>query len=302
MLRRRFLLAGVLVLAGCGSPATVPAAGGGRVLFELPDKTVRLVAATAHGTVVDLSARLRVTGPAALSRNGSWLVASTDDGCLAVSTGDFTSLEKVTASGSCVAQYADTVDVSGDGTLIVFNASGTHERDLYAVHRTGPGDWGQPVDLTGTGPYAVNKLPRLSDDAATVVYDCSDGEESDEGTSICTVGTSGGDVRTVLKQPLGDWTAFHSAAYRPDGGLVFECHHPGEELVCALPPGAHEPVRVTASGTSNDNSPCVLPDGRIASLLDTGTHVLRVVGPTGGDPVTVYDTQDVLDAGISCGR
>ncbi len=299
---RPVLLAGALLLAGCGAAAPVPAAGGGRVLFELPDKSLRLVAATAHGSLVDVSARLGVTGPGALSRNGSWLVASTDDGCLVVSTGDFTKAEKVAAHGSCVAQYADTVDVSGDGALVVFNASGTHERDLYAVRRNGSGDWSEPVELTGKGPYAVNKLPRLSDDAGTVVYDCSNGEESDEGTGICEVGTGGGDVRTVLKQPLGDWTAFHSAAYRPDGGLVFECHHPGEELVCALPPGAHDPVRVTAAGTSNDNSPCVLPDGRIASLLDTGTHVLHVVGPTGGDPVTVYDAQDVLDAGISCGR
>jgi hypothetical protein len=298
------LLAGSLALSGCGrggAPAPLPATGAGRVLYELPDRTVHLVEAVAHGTDVDLSARLHVAGPAAISPDGTALVASTDDGCLAVSTGDFRKLEKVTSHGVCVAQYAETAHVSGGGTVVVFNASGTHPRDLFLVRRNGSDDWGQPRSLTGSGPYEYNKLPRLNADASAVVYDCSHGAESDEGTNVCEVGLAGGTVRTLLSAPLDGWTAFHSPAYRPGGGLVFECHHPGEELVCALPPGAHAPTRLTAPGVSNDNSPCVLPDGRVASLVDTGIHTLRVVDASGTNPVTVVDRQDILDVGIFCG-
>jgi hypothetical protein len=295
-----------LLLAACGGGrGALPAPDHGRVLFELPDKSVHLVEAAAHGKVADLSARLHGTGPATMSLNGAWVAVSLDDGCVAVATGDFTHAEKVTSHGTCVAQYAETMHLSGDGNLLIYNGSGTHQRDLFAVRRTGPDDWSQPRNLTAAGPFAVNKLPRLNADASTVVFDCGNGAESDEGTSICAVDTAGGPVRTVLAAPLGTgdaaWTAFHSPAYRPDGGLVFECHHPHEELVCALPAGAATPTRVTVAGRSNDNSPCVFPDGRIASLLDTGIHQLRVVRADGTDAVTVTSDQDVLDVGIYCG-
>jgi hypothetical protein len=292
--------------AGCGgSPAAsggaLPASGSGWVLFQLADRSVHLAQARAGGATVNLSARLGVSGTATMSLNGRYVAVTTPDGCAALSTGDFTRLEQVTAHGTCVAQYAETMHVSGEGDLLVFNASGTHERDIFAVRRGGPDAWSQPVDLTASGPFAVNKLPRLNADASRVAFDCSDGEESDEGTSVCEVGTGGGSVRVVLREPTGTWTAFHSPGYRPDGGLVFECHHPGEELVCALPAGATTPTRLTAPGLSNDNSPCVFQDGRVASLVDTGIHTLRVADPDGTGSVVVDDRDDVLDAGIYCG-
>jgi hypothetical protein len=305
-------LAGVLALvvpAGCDRTADRSAlapSGSGRVLFQLPDNTVQLVEARPSGAVLNLSARLGVRGTATLSLNGRYVAVSTADGCVAVSTGDFTRLEKVTSHGACVAGYPESMHLSDDGTVLVFNASGTHQRDIFVVRRSGPDDWSQPRDLTASGPFQVNKLPRLNPDASRVVFDCGDGPDSDEGTSLCEVGT-GADpvVRTVLREPVGSgeqaWTAFHSPNYRPDGGLVFECHHPHEELVCALPAGSVTPVRLTAAGVSNDNSPCAFPDGRVASLLDTGTHVLRLTASDGTQPVTIEDRFDILDAGIYCG-
>jgi len=298
-----------LVLVGCDSrPAAIP--GPSRVLFRLPDGTVELVAARAHGAVVNLSARLRVDGAATMSRNGAWVAVTTVDGCAAVSTGDFTRLEKVAANGTCVAAYPESMHISGDGDLLVFNGSGVHPRDLFAVRRTGPHEWNQPVNLTGSGPFEYNRLPVLSPDGTTVGYDCGNTPDSDEHTDICEVGT-GADatVRTVLAARVGAgessgdtaWTSFHSPGYLPSGGLVFECHHPHEELVCTLPPGGSQPRRFTAAGVSNDNSPCAFDDGRVASLLDTGRHSLRLTGRDGTAPVVVYDKQDITDAGIYCG-
>jgi hypothetical protein len=295
----------VLIVGGCDTaPPAVP--GPSRVLFRLADGTVELVAARAHGSVVNLSARLRVDGAATMSRNGAYVAVTTVDGCAAVATGDFTTLEKVAANGSCVAAYPESMHIADDGDLLVFNGSGVHQRDLFAVRRTGPHEWSQPENLTGSGPFEFNRLPRLSPDGSTVVYDCGNTPESDEHTNICEVGTgAGAAVRTVLAEPVGSgdtgWTSFHSPAYLPSGGLVFECHHPHEELICTLPPGGSAPQRFTAAGVSNDNSPCAFNDGRVASLLDTGRHTLRLAGGDGTAPVVVYDKQDILDAGIYCG-
>jgi hypothetical protein len=170
------------------------------------------------------------------------------------------------------------------------------------VRRAGPDRWSQPRNLTATGRFDFNKLPRLNGGATEVAYDCANGPESDEGTSVCAVGTDGSAApRTVLAAPGGGWTAFHSPAYLPGGGLVFECHQPSEELVCTVPAGGSAPRRITPTGTTNDNSPCAFPDGRVASLVDTGIHTLRVADGEGQNPVTVQDKDDILDVGIYCG-
>jgi hypothetical protein len=314
---RRVVAAGAVLLlagtaagtvAGCRTQAVRSASSraSGWVLFQLADRSVHMVAAVPHGLVLDLSGKLGATGPATLSRNAAWVALTTSDGCAAVSGGELDRLEKVTANGRCVAAYAESTHVSDRGDELVFTAgSDVHRRDVFLTHRDGPDRWTEPRNLTGSGPYAVNKLPVLSPDGGEVVFDCSDGDASDEGTNVCRAPTSGGAVTTVLKAPLGDggpgWTAFHSPAYLPGGGYAFECHHPHEELVCTLPAGAEQPVRYTAAGVSNDNSPCAFADGAIASLLDTGTHTIRVAKPDGSGAFTAYDREDVLDAGIYCG-
>jgi hypothetical protein len=58
---------------------------------------------------------------------------------------------------------------------------------------------------------------------------------------------------------------------------------------------------------NNDNSPCVLPDGRIASLwLDrpggTGGAEIKVMDATGRSYFMLVIRQDVADVGIGCGH
>lgn len=299
------LISAALIVAGCdNTPPVVP--GSSRVLLRLAGGGVDLVDARAHGGVVDLSARLHVDGTATMSLDGEYVAVTTADGCAAVSTGDFTTLEKVVSNGACVAAYPESMHIADHGDLLVYNGPGVHQRDLFAVRRIGPHNWSRPENLTGSGPFAFNRLPRLSTDATTVVYDCGNTPDSDENTNICEVGTgAGATVRTVLAEPIGSgdaaWTSFHSPAYLPSGGLVFECHHPHEELLCTLPPGGSAPQRFTAPGVSNDNSPCAFRDGRVASLVDTGIHTLRLVSGDGTGSVVAYDKQDILDAGIYCG-
>jgi hypothetical protein len=72
-----------------------------------------------------------------------------------------------------------------------------------------------------------------------------------------------------------------------------------------LPVGATPPVKVAPAFT-NDNSPCVLPDGSIASLWlnrpgGTGVHELKVMKPDGSSFFMLVINQDVADIGLGCG-
>ena len=57
---------------------------------------------------------------------------------------------------------------------------------------------------------------------------------------------------------------------------------------------------------NNDNSPCVLPDGRIVSLwLDRpdgpSVHELKVMSADGASFEMILPDVDVLDIGLGCG-
>ncbi|MCP4419712.1 MAG: hypothetical protein GY805_24130, partial [Chloroflexi bacterium] len=91
----------------------------------------------------------------------------------------------------------------------------------------------------------------------------------------------------------------------PDGSIIFEADWNGEQI-WRLPAGSNAPVRVT-DAFGNDNSPCVLPDGRIASLwLDrpdgNGGHELKIMTADGNDYFLALMDLDVFDLGLGCGE
>jgi Tol biopolymer transport system component len=221
--------------------------------------------------------------------------------------GDLSSGEAVLASGALVHAQGFSAVASG-GKLIVYPASGgTHSRDLWAVRRSG-GSWGAPVLLTGDSPYEWNDQPAISADGSRVIFDCGDQPYGAEGTAVCEVDSDGTGFSVVLTPAQGpggaNLTALHHPDYAPDGSIVFEADL-GDEQIWRLPAGAREPVRVTTQ-FSNDNSPCVLPDGRIASLwLDrpggSGAHEIKVMAPDGSSYVMLPTEVDVADIGLGCG-
>ncbi len=66
-------------------------------------------------------------------------------------------------------------------------------------------------------------------------------------------------------------------------------------------------MRVSPPDVHDDNSPCVLPDGRIASLwLDrdgnqSGAHELKLMNADGTGGVMLVTEKDIQDIGIGCG-
>jgi len=201
--------------------------------------------------------------------------------------------------------------VASGGRHVVYAAAGVHGLDLYVTTRSlVTGAWSLPRSITDDSPFDYHHHPSISDDGQRVLFDCGAEPFGVESSAICEVGLDGKGFRPVvepldgpadLARPI---SATHHADYAPDGSIVFESDWGGESI-WRLRPGDRALGQV--GDTRNDNSPCVLWDGRIASLWlqrpgGASTHEIKVTDPMGRSPVMVQTDVDVMDVGISCSR
>lgn len=306
-------------------PTSTPQAGsdaGGTITYTAGDRLFRIVIGQ-ESSPQDLTSALDQVFPGGfdshvnISPDGAWLALETErfepecDGwsCLAVVSSDLSSGGAVRADGEVVHPQGFSAVASG-GDLVAYPSNdGPHEIDLWAVSRSGDA-WSAPLLLSGESPHEFNYQPAISDDGSKLVFNCGPRPYSGEGTALCEVGVDGTGFDVLLTPadaPTGFPTigALHHPDYAPDGSIVFEADWDSEQI-WHLPLGAAEPVRVTGE-FGNDNSPCVLPDGTIASLwLDrptgSGVHELKVMAPDGSEFAVLLPDVDVLDVGIGCSR
>jgi parallel beta-helix repeat protein len=305
------------------SESAAPAdAAGGTITYSLDGRVFR-VAAQEGATAEDISLALDGLSPGGgdqslnISPDGQWLVLETerfdpecvDWSCLAVVSADLSAGEALRTSEGLVRANDGISAVASGGNLVVYSyTGGPHQMDLWAVSRTGEA-WSAPILLSADSADEYNFQPALSEDGSKVLFMCGPIQYGGEGTSICEVGTDGTGFRVVLTPadgPAGFPTtgALHQPDYAPDGSIVFEADWEGEQI-WRLALGASEPVRVT-DAFGNDNSPCVLPDGRIVSLWlnrpeGTALHEIKIMSSDGASFIMVVPDIDVVDAGQGCG-
>jgi Tol biopolymer transport system component len=221
--------------------------------------------------------------------------------------GDLSAGGSVHAGGAVVhAQGAGAITRSG--AIVFAMPSDAHAQDLWRLDPSGT-QWSAPVRLTGASKYAYNTDPILSPDETQIVFDCADQPYTPAGTAICAVGVDGSGLHVVLG-PNGVQPEFAGAqsvthpAYAPDGSVVFSADH-GDTQIWRLPSGTSTPELV---GTvfKNDNAPCVLPNGSIASLWYSeasapgGGYVLKVMGAE-EHAFVLPPAGDVAPDSIACG-
>jgi hypothetical protein len=183
-------------------------------------------------------------------------------------------------------------------------SGGPHALDLWAIRRQGDG-WSEPVLLSGGSPYQFNHTAAFSADGARLVFDCGDEPYGGAGTGICEVASDGGDVRVVITPeagPLGSSeAALHHPDYEPDGAIVFQASWDGG--LWRIPRAGTEPTPVARTPNS-DNAPCVMADGRIASMWygrqdSDGTPDVKLTTPDGSTFALLITGTPVED--ITCG-
>ena len=291
----------------------------GFVTYRLAGGDVYELPVRPGATAVDVSAALDRLSPGArdewlnTSPNGQWLLTSTQRfgcggwACLARLDATLRTGGAIRASGSLL--HADAFGaISSDGRTVVYpQGGGAHVRDLW-VTRLISGRWTAPAVITSASTQRYNMQPTISGDGRRVLFDCGPGVPEIAGTAICSVSTAGGPVRLVVGPRDGPGgTAHylvHHAAFGSDGAVVFEADWRGEQI-WRLAPGSRRPLLV--SRVHDDNSPCVLPDGRIASIYfdragnRSGIGELRIADPDGGHGTEILTGRDVADIGIGCG-
>lgn len=297
----------------------------GHITYTLPGGDVYRIAAQEGATPENISQALNALAPYSddglinISPDGAWLVLNSERfdsecvgwSCLSIVAGDLSFGEAVRAGGAVIHPEGFIAVASGGNLIVYKDGGGPHVRDLWAVTRSGASAWGVPVLLTASSPYAYNDQPAISVDGSRVVFDCGNQPYGVTGTAICEAGTDGTGFRVMLTpadSPAGfpNTGALHHADYAPDGSIVFESNWDGEEI-WRLPVGTTEPVRV-ASQFNNDNSPCVLPDGRIVSLWlgrpenESGIHEIKVMASDGISYIMALTGSDLMDIGIGCGE
>jgi len=289
----------------------------GSIVAALEDGIFRI---TADGTTdpVNLSAALDDHSLGSdswmgVSRNGDWLIMDTerfgceDWACLAIAPSDLSEVTLVEVEGEPV-HPQDWGVVGDDGTLVVITTDeGANGLDLAVLRQDGD-SWSVATSITDDSPHAYNARGRLTPDGSSVVFDCGPTQYGQEGTGVCQVSLDGGEVESLVRPEEGpEATASNlarSGNLGADGSLVFEADWGGSERLWRRDSGGEITLH---SGLENDNSPCLLPDGSVASLWlqrdgnTGGVHELKIHAADGAVYEVPLPNIDVQDFGIHCG-
>jgi len=337
------LAALALVLGGCGScgtkGATTPIDGSGQDTGPQPDATlgtgeiggtvtymvggqILQIAAIEGALPKSLNEKLDALASGggdsapAVSKNGAFITISTERfdaqcqgyACTALLTGDISAGEIVYLGGQPL-RSEGRVAVSNAGNVLAYAGDGSsHQEDILVTRKSGA-SWGAATNLTEGSPHSYNNAPVISGDGSKVLFDCGPVPYGQAGTGVCEVNTDGTGFRQVVNpanSPIGGGSSENQARhadYTPDGGIIFEADWASEQLWW-LAPGATSAVRIIPN-QSNDNSPCALPGGYIASLWlgregGEGFHELKVTAPDGSEFAIVTPNVDIADIGMSC--
>lgn len=250
-----------------------------------------------------------------LSGDGQWAVVDSTrfgcDGyaCVARIRTDGSEGDKVLAEDTELHVYATPPAISNDGNLIVLTQffDSASKVELVAT-RFESGAWSAISRITRESPYAFNRFASISPDGSHVIFGCSNDADESSGNSICEVSTNGTEQRVILA--VGDLPGtgrnLHHPVYAPDGSIVFEGESDAGEQVWRIVPGSAPTV--IHDDYSNDNTPCVLPDGRIASLWlgrdgnDPSYHELKLMDSDGMGELMLVIGQDLSDIGLGCSQ
>lgn len=303
---------------------TAQSAGPGKVVFYGKDGDMHRVSAEASANPENISTKLDELPSGGedfkinIAPDGSWMVFETerfDDACsgwacYAVTNREVTYGDAIRTSSGDIVHSEGFPAITNCGRKIVHPSADAGQNTLDLVVRTKSGDvWSDPVLLTSESKYAYNYNPAVSEDGTKLLFNCGDQPYGDDGTAVCEVNMDGTGYQVVASpdSPPAGYSAGEAmwfADYAPDGSIVFESDWSGTDLIWRMPAGG-TPVPINSS-YGNDGTPCVLPNGDIASYWlgrpeGSGDYELKIM-PADGSSHEMAVTSNVENMGIGCGK
>lgn len=251
------------------------------------------------------------------SPNGQFYIFETGNvdctgvSCLAIAPSANPSAAELVREGGNPIENAESLSVvSNDGNVVVYAAAGiTHLRDLFMTRRI-LGGWSLAQSMTDASPFDWNDFPSIHSDGMRVLFDCGMMPGAENSRNICEVDVHGSGFRVVVSEEdappnIVNLGPLHHAHYAPDGSIVFGAAWDGERIWRKRAPYL---TAISMQVFNGDNSPCVLPDGRIVSLWTGGVqnpshyHEIKVMSGNGESPQLLLTGRDVSDVGLGCGN
>lgn len=246
---------------------------------------------------------------ATISPNGEWLIMDSERlGCedyvCLVTARNFTDLEVVQVGPEVLHTAGSGYSaITSDGNTVVFpDDRGPHEIDLWATSRARIA-WDEPVLLSGDSDARFNDHPMVSPDGTKVLFDCRPEIYDPARGNICEASLDGDGLGVAVGAEDGPGAAADSyvrhGSYAPDGSIVFEAFWNNQRQIWRHEAGS-EPELINPTH-AEDTSPCVLPDGTVASLYE---GKLKFMSPDGLD-FEVVDLKlrrnQYVDTQLTCG-
>lgn len=300
--------------------ASAPSANG-HILFMKQNRHVYRIEAKAGAQAVDIDLLLDTVSEgteasATISYDGEWFALTTQRfgctnwECLVIAPLDLSRVEIVRTPAGQV--HAPAIVGTGGNVIAYSEPTESHGGDIFVIHRNAARAWMTPVNVSATSPYSFNSFPVFNADGTKIAFDCGPEPYGDPRTAICEVNADGSGFHVALDaiQSNGQHPYYNRPSYGPDGSLYFETEYP-LETVGHLPLGATAAVDV-ASEYTDDNSPCVLPNGQIVSLwmgrpgngnaIVDSVHEMKVMSADGKSYFVLMPLEEIFDGGHYCGK
>ncbi len=284
------------------------------VSYMLANGEAQIVEAKKDGTVTNISNNLAKinTGQETwinLSPNGKWLLLDStrldssceDWACLIYGKRDSLDFKTIKLTDDSVIHPEDFSAISNDAKFIVVHLSQDERNDLFVSQQESNNTWSALKSITSSSPSTNNKRPAISADGTEILFDC--------GENICLVNSDGTNLKTLIRlsdKPNNSWESITNADFDTHGNVVFQ------GTFVATWPWRYN--RKTANITlinnknNNDNFPCVLSNGDIASLWfdrvenNSGKAELKIMNATGKSQViAITGDKEIANAPLGCG-
>lgn len=284
------------------------------VSYMLANGDAQIVEAKKDGKITNISNLLAKSNSGEeswinLSSNGEWLLLDSTRldpscegwGCLIYGKRGSSDFKTIKLQDGSVIHPENFSAISNDAKFVIVHLSQDDGSDLFISKQENNSRWSTLKSLSDSSPSTNNRNPAISADGKEILFEC--------GKNICLVNSDGTNLKTIIHledKPNNSWESISNADFDTQDNVIFQ------GTFIATWPWRYN--RKTAEITlinnknNNDNSPCVLSNGDIATLWfdraenNSGNAELKIMNSTGTSQfIAITGEKEIVNSPLGCG-